>query len=66
MNNQIIKIFFEELFYVSFILWLVFMALEFIFSGFVANFFNPHIALIIAGLSAIITLLISQGNRTRI
>jgi len=57
MNKQAIKIFFEELFYTSFILWLVFMILELIFSGFVANFFNPHFALIFAGLSAIIVII---------
>lgn len=57
MNKQVIKIFFEELFYAGFILWLIFMLLELVSSGFVANFFNPHLILILSGLSAIIVVI---------
>ncbi|MDD5043067.1 MAG: hypothetical protein PHD51_00140 [Patescibacteria group bacterium] len=60
MNRGFVKIFFEELFYASFILWAALMILEFFIKGFVVNFFNPHFVLIISAASAIITLIIKE------
>jgi len=47
----------KDIFYISFVSYLFFVALDLLIPGFVSNFFNLNIILIISAVSGIITLI---------
>ncbi len=61
-----LKIFLENLakdiFYISFVSYLFFLAADLLVPGFVSNFFNLNIILIISTVFGIITLIIHNKN----